>query len=274
MPAPAESPPPGASRSPAPSLLPREHGAWGQLAFPLVSALTLGRPRAGALLLAAAVVLIFLAHEPLLVLLGQRGRRLHGELGARSARRLAWLLAAAAAAGVAGLLLAPAEARTAAIAPAALAAVVVQLTVFRLEKTTAGELAVASAFAACAAPVAIAAGAPQAWALGAAATWVAAFAAATLPVRAILQRARTKGAIDHRPLAGLGVAVIEGVAVWLAAEGAVPWAVPVAVLPTGLAALALTVLPVRPQRLTTVGWTIVGASAATLLTLVVALRVG
>src|SRR4051812_49522750 len=56
-------------------MLPREHGAYGQLLFPLVTALAVGRPRVVAWLLAASAVGAFLAHEPLLVLLGQRGAR-------------------------------------------------------------------------------------------------------------------------------------------------------------------------------------------------------
>jgi hypothetical protein len=41
-----------------------------------------------------------------------------------------------------------------------------------------------------------------------------------------------------------------------------------------LAALALAAAPVRPQRLTAVGWSIVAASAAGLLVLVLGLRLG
>ena len=49
-------------------LLPREHGAYGQLLFPRLSALLIGRPAPGAYLLGAAAVAAFLAHESLLVL--------------------------------------------------------------------------------------------------------------------------------------------------------------------------------------------------------------
>ena len=61
------------------SLLPQEHGAWGQLAMPILSALALGAPSAAALLLTAATVLAFLAHEPWLVVLGHRGMRAKAE---------------------------------------------------------------------------------------------------------------------------------------------------------------------------------------------------
>ena len=56
-------------------LIPREHGAYGQLLMPLLVSLVIGGAAAGALALAAAAVAAFLAHEPLLVLLGQRDGR-------------------------------------------------------------------------------------------------------------------------------------------------------------------------------------------------------
>src|SRR6266542_1201900 len=107
-----------------------------------------------------------LPHEPLLVVLGHRGRRVKDVLGSRATRRLAALGAAAAVCGVAALVLSPPAARLAALAPAALALPVAPLVARRLEKTTAGELLVAAALSACAAPVALAAGAPAAWEIG------------------------------------------------------------------------------------------------------------
>jgi hypothetical protein len=54
-------------------LLPREHGAYAEVLFPLGTASCLGRPSVSSLALSVAVVAAFLAHEPLLVLLGARG---------------------------------------------------------------------------------------------------------------------------------------------------------------------------------------------------------
>jgi len=242
--------------------------------MPLATGLALGRPAAAALLLAAGIVLAFLAHEPLLVVLGQRGRRVKEALGARAARRLAWLGGVAAAAGTAGLLLARPDARIAALAPAALALPVAPLVARRLEKSAAGELLVAAALSAAAAPVALAAGAPAAWAWGAAATWFASFAAATLPVRATLLWARTKGARELRPFAAAGAFAIAAAAIAAAALGPLPWPAALGVLPTATAAVTVALLRVRPQRFTAVGWSLVGASAATLLVVVLGFRLG
>ncbi len=265
---------PAAAPPPEPSLLPREHGAWGQLAMPLATGLALGRPGAVALLLVAGVVLAFLAHEPLLVVIGQRGRRVKAALGARAVRRLVILGAGAAVAGAVALALASTEVRLAALAPAVLAAPVLPLVAARLEKTVAGELLVAAALSACAAPVALASGAPPAWAWGSVATWFLSFAAATLPVQATLLWARTKGARERRPLAAAGAAAIGLGALGLAAAGLLPGPAAVAVLPTAAAAVVVAIVKVRPQQFTKVGWSLVAASFAALAVLVAGFRIG
>jgi hypothetical protein len=93
--------------APQRTLVPREHGAYGQLAMPLLTALAIGRPGISALALTAAVVLAFVAHEPLLVAVGQRGPRALELDGARARRRLVWLGALVLACGALGLALAP-----------------------------------------------------------------------------------------------------------------------------------------------------------------------
>ncbi len=57
------------------SLLPKEHGAYGQMAFPLATAFAVAGMNAPALLIGVAVLAGSLAHEPVLVLLGMRGTR-------------------------------------------------------------------------------------------------------------------------------------------------------------------------------------------------------
>jgi hypothetical protein len=237
-----------------------------------VTGLALGRPGAAALLLAAAVVLAFLAHEPLLVVLGHRGARVSAELGQRARRALVLRVVAAAAAGAGGLALAPAATLVPALLAAGLFAAAAQLAFLRLEKTTGGELVIASSLAVCAAPVALAAGAPPDWAAAAVITWVTAFAAATLPVRAILLRARTKGEVDRRPLAAAAITALVGTVLWSASHSWIPWIAALSPLPVAALALALTALPIRPQRLTAVGWSLAAASVATLLVLVLGLR--
>jgi hypothetical protein len=178
---------------------------------------------------------------------------------------------AALATGGAGLLLSP-GARLAVVPAGILGLASVALVVARLEKTTPGELLVSFTLTAASVPVALAAGAPARDAWASAATWAAAFAAATLPVRAILLRARTKGAVDRRPLAAAGVAAIAGLAIVAGARGWLPWPAAFAVQPVALAAFVVSLAPVRPQRLTVVGWAVVAASTIALVVLVTGLR--
>lgn len=254
-----------------PVLLPREHGAWSQLLLPLACALALGRPGVAASLLALAAVLAFVAHEPVLVLLGLRGARVRDEHGASARRSLAALGAGAAAAGLAGLLLAPRPARLGAVVPLALGAGVAWLVARRAEKTVAGEIVVAAALAAAAGVVALAGDATFQAALTATVAWTLLSAAATFAVHVILARARSKGARDPGPVHAALAAGLGAVAFALAAAG-LPWALPVAVAPATLLSVVVSLAPPSPRRLRQLGWTLVLASIWALVVLVVALR--
>src|SRR5512133_1415243 len=158
------------------SLLPQEHGAWGQLAMPLLSGLLVARPTLTAALLAAATVAAFLAHEPWLVAIGHRGERARIGDGPRALRLLAGLLSIAAVTGAAGLWLAPPAARLGALLPAALAALVVLMVLLERERTIPGELAVSSALSGAGALVALASGSTLRVAAALFAVWALAFA--------------------------------------------------------------------------------------------------
>lgn len=253
------------------ALIPHEHGAWGQLLLPLATGLMLGQPWPAAALLALAVLLAFVAHEPLLVLLGHRGARTRAEDGPRARRWLAALGAGAAAAGILGLALAPTAARLAAGVPAALAGAVAALVRARREKTVVGEVTVAAALASAAGVVALAGGAAVVAAAGATAAWVIAYAAATLGVHVILVRARTKGARDPGAAHAVGVVLLAGVAVGLHLAG-LPAALLLAVAPALVVAAAVSVVRISPRRLRTLGWALVAASLAAMAVLVVGLR--
>jgi hypothetical protein len=252
-------------------MLPHEHGAWGQLAMPLLTALAIGRPGVAPTALAAAVVLAFIAHEPLLVLLGQRGRRVAEEEAPRARRWLAMAGGLAVLSGALGIVLAPAAARVALALPAGLAVVVALLVWRRLEKTTLGEIVVAAALSSAGWAVALAARAPSEDALAAALAWILAFGAATLGVRVILLRARSKGAHDPGKLHAVLAAALAGVAVLLSAAG-LPAALAWATLPTALLSIFVCLARFSPKRLRPLGWAIVGSSAVTLVILVVGLR--
>jgi len=253
------------------SLLPHEHGAYGQVAMPILCGLALGRPGAAAWLLAAGSFTGFLSYEALLVASGRRGARALEEDGARARRFVARALAAAACLAGAGFALSSPEARLAAALPPALALGVALLAWLEVERTVAGEMAVAVALPSAGFPVAVAAGVRPGTAGAAWLAWSLGFAAATLAVEVVLSRARAP-ARDPGLRALGGVALLQGAAVALAWARVVPTAVAAAVAPMALASLTVIGLRVPARRLRWVGWAAVCGSVATFAVLVAALR--
>lgn len=253
------------------ALLPHEHGAYGQLLFPVACGLSLGRPGIAAWLLSAGAVAGFLSYEPLLVLAGNRGVRAREQHGARALRLAAGLLAAAAALAGAGFLLAPPAARATALVPPVLAGAVALLARLRVERTVPGELAVAAALSSAGFPVAVASGVPVGAAAAAWLAWCLGFAATTLAVEVVLHRARSP-ARDPGPPAAAAVALLQAAPLGLAVAGLLPAAVPAAVAPMAGASLLVIGLRVTARRLKVVGWASVAASLASLAVLLAGLR--
>lgn len=225
------------------SLWPREHGAYVQLAAPLITAEVVREPSLAMLALGAGAVLGFLAHEPLLVALGNRGPRLLASDGARARTRLALLTCAAVALGAAGLGLAPHAALAAGIAvvPAAL---VLLLAWRRAEHTPLGEVTAAIALTGAALPVAVAGGAPLDVALVRWLAWALGFAATVAAVHRVIARHKRNGGVLDLAL-GLGLAGLTGVALhWPALHLAIPLAA---------VAVVLVAVPPRASRLRAVG---------------------
>lgn len=254
------------------SLFPKEHGAYGQLLLPLLTALAVSRPSLASALLTLAFLTAFGAHEPALVLAGLRGKRPADEDAPRSRALLARLAGLTAAFGLAGAALAPPPARLALAAPAALGAAVVLLVARRLEKSVAGEVTVGAALSSTGVPVALAGGAPARVALACWATWILSFAAATLAVQVILVRARSKGARDPGPVHALLAAALAGAAFLAAAARLLPWTVPLALTPTALASVAVCLARVPPKRLRELGWAMIGSTSLTMALLLAGLR--
>lgn len=251
---------PSASRPPAARLLPREHGAYGQLAVSLLTGLLLAKGGAWAVLLAAAAVAAFFAHEPLVVLLGHRGARLRALAGRRAGMALA-LLGAASLAGCAAAALAGAAHLGWLALSFALSAAAALVAALGVEKTTGGEALAALALTSWVGPVATAGGASSdraallAWAVCA-----AHFCFATCSVRSVIAAGKPGGAGPLRAVAL--IAPVAGLALLaaLAFRGLVP-ARAVAALAPGAAlsfALALTLPP--PRHLKRIGWTLAAAS--------------
>jgi hypothetical protein len=245
-------------------LIPREHGAYGQLTLPLITVVLAGHPGALTWAIAAAAACGFLAQEGLAVLAGRRGSR-----AAREQRRAAFQAAAVfggacVTIGAGALLASPPLVRHAVIGAAALAAVVMAVVRARLERTLVGEALVSVALTVWCLPAGLAAGLGVRDAAGGWAVWSVSFAVATLGVRGLIARTR------REPWRWLSAgAVIVGAAGWwvlhrLALAGSVSAGLPLALAPAGVLSVALWLTPLRAHHLRRIGWTIVAAGLVTL----------
>jgi hypothetical protein len=253
------------------SLLPREHGAYGQLALPLMTALAIARPTAVALGFTSAFVAAFLAHEPALVVAGLRGTRARREDGPRA---LGWLALAGlvvALSGGAAFARSSSVGRAAVMVPVALAGLLVAFIAAKQERSTAGEITAAAALSGTAFPVAIAGGLPVASALIAWLVWALGLAVVTVAVRGVIAHARRQldGSLWLRALPAVALAVSAGA---LAATRLLPLGASLAIAPFCAAAAGLCAYPPPVKQMRVVGWSLVAASVLTAVILIVALR--
>jgi uncharacterized membrane protein (UPF0136 family) len=252
--------PPPASR---PSLWPREHGATAQFLLPLATALAISRPRLAAAAFAVCALAGFLAHEPVLILLGRRGGRQRRELAIPARRRLKELALLAIVTGIFGALRAPPAALLAGAATALFVAVASLILHAGREKTLVGELFAAITLCASSVPIALAGGAPLTSAVAVASSWATVFVLGTLTVHTLLQR--IGGA------AVVAVAVTAGVAgIASATYGHVLW--PIGLVPPAIATAVLLLVRPGAKHLRRIGWSMVAADLGALLLFIVGLR--
>jgi len=255
------------------SLMPREHGAYAQIIFPLLTALVLGDLGPAPLLLVVSIVTVFLAHEPILVVIGGRGGRAQRETTMPARRRLGFLIAIGLPAGALGLWLASPAARLSALVPLVLGTLLVPFTLKRKEKTTVGELLVSFALPATSIPVAMAGGVESHAAFISAAVWAVVFALGTLTVRGIIARAKKNvdpGAMPY--IAPVLSAATIIAAIWLGVSQRLPTLAALAVIPTALATLIFGLSGVHPKNLRRLGWSLVASNVAVLAALILGLR--
>ena len=233
-------------------LLPKEHGAYGQLGVPLAVALASGRPTLGASLLALAAVLAFVAHEPLLVAMGRRGPRKRDAEGERAWRVFTVRFTLAAITGIGGLALARPSLATLA-GPVAAVVLVVVLLAQKMERTLFGEAGAAVALSGAAVPVATAAGVPLSEAAWHWAAWSVGFVTSTVAVRAVIARSKRR---VERASWGVIAAAFGGLAAG--------WTTPLlASAPLVLTAALVRVVSPHARHLRKLGFTLLGASLAT-----------
>jgi hypothetical protein len=249
------------------SLWPREHGAYGQVSFPLVTAFAVGGTSAGGALVAITVLAGFFAHEPAAVLLGLRGPRARRQLGPAATKSLTACFVGGAVAGCAAMwTMSPAAGWSLAV-PAVPALVLTLVMVRNLEKSWYGEAAAALAFSGAAVPVTMAAGGNIQTALAVAIPFALLFVTTTLAVRAVILRVRAGG--DLRAAAATRHATLAlsvGAALLLALLSAARFLSPsilIAAAPGLVTAVVIVLHPPLPTKLRRVGWTLVAISVVT-----------
>jgi hypothetical protein len=248
-------------------LLPREHGAYGQITLALATALSAAGVSTGGLLLTVSAVAAFLAHEPATILLGLRGARAERELRGAA---IAWLASCGSISVIAGIVaLFTVDRQTAwSIAvPGVPAGLLAIATVHGREKSWYGELSAALAFAGLAVPVTMAAGASLKSAAAVAIPFALLFVTSTLAVRSVILRVRGGGnaraALVTRRWAFVVTAAGTACLAWLTRVEALPASTLAAAAPGLLTALVMTARPPHPGRLRTVGWTLIAVSVLT-----------
>lgn len=248
------------------SMAPKEHGAWGQVVIPLVVALGLGQPGSVAWGLALAVVALFIAHEPLTVLLGQRGTRAAREVGQSARRRLLLLIGAATLLGGVAVTGGSSDVRLAVLASLGLLLVAIfGFLVKGRERSTFGELWIAWTLPFAAVPVALASEVSLRITLVVWLSFALAFCTGIFGVRAIIRDYR-----EGRKSAGwLGLGVTLALIVLLVIQSK---QAAVAALLFWLVVASCRALRPTPKSLRRVGWLLVGASVVQAVWLLVALR--
>ncbi len=167
-------------------LLPREHGAYGQLLFPRLSALLIGRPAPGA-------------------------RALH-EQGGDARRSVALFGGFCAVTGAVSLFVLPRPALIVLFLPALLVLLVGAAVAMHRERSTLGEMLAAVALSSLSLPVALAGNATRTDALTLFVVCSAVFVTATIAVRALIGRVTKAGGPPPLVAGGLTLLVVVGLA--------------------------------------------------------------
>lgn len=261
------------------SMVPREHGAYAELLFPIATVLLGGKPAASTWLLAAAAVGCFLANEPLLVLLGERGSRAKRRESGRAKRALLIFVLIALGAGLAGFVLAPRGVRIALLLPLLLGGGLVLMAAQGLERTMFGESLAAAALSSLAIPLGLSAGLHPTAAAAVALIWFVASSLGTSIVRLTIDRTKSKTQEARRTVAwkrGLLILVcLFAIAVGVGApfgSRAGLWVLAAAV-PVALVVLVMAALRPTTRRLRLMGWSLIAANLCSLIAVVTTLKI-
>ncbi len=246
-------------------LLPKEHGVYAQMACPLITALSVTGLRASSVLLAVAIVAGFVLHEPLLVVLGKRGRPAQQKYGVRAWRWLIGLACAFVVAGGLAFVGMPGRTPWWLLLPAVPAGVVFVSAWRGTERQWVAQIGVALAFSLTVVPICASAGVPLAVSGAIAAVFAVTFVLGSLAVRVVVLRVRGGGDQKASPAARRSVfavafAATMATAGFVVAGGVLPLPATLALV-TGIGLpVQLAYFPPATSQLRRVGWTLVASS--------------
>jgi hypothetical protein len=249
------------------SLLPKEHGAYGQIAFPILTTFLVAGVSTGGLLIATAVIAGFLAHEPAAILLGIRGPRAKREWWSQAVKWLGCTVAVGVAAGAGALYLVDVPARWSILVPLAPTLLLAISTARGRDKSWEGEVAASLAFSGAAMPIALAASAPAQTGAAVAIPFALLFVASTLAIRVVILKVRGGGNAGATTATRRATLVLVAGATFALGAASIGDLLPTSVLVASTPGLLLSALiaanPPAPSHLRTLGWTLVGTSVLT-----------
>ncbi len=247
------------------SLLPREHGVYAELAFPLLTGLLLADINLASVGFAITIVIGVLIHEPFAIVTGRRGKRLQEAHGDRARRRVIVLGVLMAGAAGAAVLSSPPAATLWALVPVAFASLLAPVVLFGRAKTFLGEVLVVAVLTTALLPVATAGHVAWTTAVAASAVWCVSFTMGTITVHGVKRhhKRRPDGAWILAASPVLGVTAVAGglTGMWMASFTP---AIVGALVPPVLAASAIGIARVHPKNLRVVGWSLVAANLVTM----------
>jgi hypothetical protein len=242
-------------------MMPKEHGAYAELALPMLTVLLGVHPNWTTLLYAIATVAFFLAHEPLLVVLGQRGRKQQREQFKRARLHLAVRTLVGVLGGAIAFGMSSWQQRIWLLPSVGLFLLVSVAVKMGKEKTAWGELTATVCFTSVSLVLGTSVGLGWQTSCLVMAVWTFTFWLATLAVRSTSQ-SRKQIWPWERFAALVGSLVVLLVSGWLLAKDLRPWALAL-LFPSALS-FVLGILQPHPRHLRRMGWGVVAVTMITL----------
>ena len=239
----------------AAKLRPKEHGAYAILGIPIVAALIAGGLSIAGSCVAIAAVAGFLAHEPLLVAWGHRGRRAQ-QSTPTAGLRLIVLLLIALVAGCVAFSLGSESVRWSLVACLVTAAVVFSVAMAGRHRTLGAQLLGVVGLSLPCVPILIAGSVSVAGAMMVWAAWLLGFSSTTIAVRSVIAAQKREPRWAHTTILCV-TSLLIGAGVVLRID----W--PLVTLPMIVPSWYLLFAPPPTRHLKRVGWTLVICTIAT-----------